>query len=63
MWERPGIGWRDAPEMVADITRDHKQRLEENLWDLFEHFDWELEETGTDTVVCRDSKAPGQPAI
>ena len=63
VWERLGIGWRDAPEMVAEIARDHKERLEENLWDLFKHYDWEIEETGPDTVVCRDSKAPGKPAI
>ncbi len=38
VWERLGIGWRDAPELVAEIARDLKQRLEENLWDLFHYY-------------------------
>lgn len=63
VWERLGIGWRAAPEMIADIIWDLKQRLEENLWDLFEHYDWDIEDHGPNSVMCYDSKGPGRPAI
>lgn len=59
IWERLGIRWREAPELVSDVYIDD---LEPHLWDVFEHYDWEIEDSGG-VVIGRDKSTPGKPAI
>jgi hypothetical protein len=65
LWERLGIRWRDAPEMVAELELETYPMpgIDRQLRDVYDDFDLDIEEAGEDAWVARDRSAPGRPVI